>query len=55
MTVQQMINESKKVNDKSAPVYFDCPDCGKVLTLSRVGYYVVLNDERSTEPRSDTK
>lgn len=47
-TVASVIAELEKIPDKSMPLYFDCPECGKGHIFKTVAYSAVVETERKT-------
>jgi len=45
-TIAAVIAELEKLQDRSMPLYFDCPECGKGHIFKTVSYSAVIETER---------
>jgi len=48
-TVADAIAALEKIKDKTLPLYFDCPHCGRAHIMKTVNFVVVIETERKPE------
>lgn len=50
MTVEEAIEMLRKVEDKSLPVFTDCPKCGQANVIRSLDTVVVIRAEGAKQP-----
>ncbi len=46
MNVKEAIEELGKIKNKNMAIFFDCPDCGKGMTMHSLGEVVLVKTRK---------